>query len=776
MTFWFLARVGGNTLNTYVWFYKPFANNSFSASHQNVGSEPSKPFILGHIITGKTIAPDQEKLKAVRNWPVPTTLSQVRKFLGFANYFRRFVSDNANIVKSFDEITGKNAHFNWNEERQVAFDALRTALLKAPVLQLADVAKPFRVYTDASDFALGAVLLQEADQEWLPVAYASRKLTPAERNYTISEKETLAVVFALGSWKHYLFKHFEVFTDNQALLYLPSKANLNRREARWMEFLADFLFSIHRVSGAKNPADALTRETSEAEFELNNIEFSIDLNPDIAESIAEGYAEDPELSHIIKRLQGSSQDMFHDRDFWDESKQRLYLIESSPVRLCVPRGPVQLHLLQENYDCPFSGHPGRDRTLCNLSRYFYWPHMGRSVKEFVKTCELCQRSKSSRNKVGLLQPLPVPEQPWHNISMDFIMGLPQTPDKNDAVLTFVDRLTKYVHLIPTKSTIDAEGTAQLYVKHVFAAHGLSKTVVSDRDPRFTATFFKELFSHLGIRLQMSTSNHPQTDGQTERVNRVVEDCLRSFVNHRQSNWDELLPLCQFAINNSYQSSTCESPFFLNSGHYPLIPSAKIDIDDAAGRNFIGDQRPRLWLEEREEALRTAKDAMKAAQTRQAFYADRGPLDPELKVGDLVLVHLQFLLTPEARDRPCDKLRPRWYGPFKILEQVTSNAYRLELPFYMRSHPVFNVTALKRYFKNEIDGRQTEPLPPITDADGFERFFVEKILSHRRDRNGLKYLVKWIGYPDATWEPEKFLKNEIGEDLEPLIKYKRTNTV
>ena len=114
--------------------------------------------------------------------------------------------------------------------------------------------------------------------------------------------------------------------------------------------------------------------------------------------------------------------------------------------------------------------------------------------------------------------------------------------------------------------------------------------------------------------------------------------------------------------------------------------------------------------------------------------------------------------------------------FKILEQVTSNAYRLELPFYMRSHPVFNVTALKRYFKNEIDGRQTEPPPPITDADGFERFFVEKILSHRRDRNGLKYLVKWIGYPDATWEPEKFLKNEIGEDLEPLIKYKRTNKV
>ena len=159
-------------------------------------------------------------MKGVCDWPVPESISQVRKFLGFANYFRRFVLGYANIAKPLDEITRKNARFQWNEERQAALETLQMALLKAPVLQLADIFKLFRVYTDASDLAIGAVLLQEVDREWLPVAYASRKLTPAERIYTVTEKETLAVVFALGSWKHYLiFKHFDVYTDNQTVLY-----------------------------------------------------------------------------------------------------------------------------------------------------------------------------------------------------------------------------------------------------------------------------------------------------------------------------------------------------------------------------------------------------------------------------------------------------------------------------------------------------------------------------------------------------------------------------
>ena len=188
-------------------------------------------------------------------------------------------------------MTGKNVQFSWNDGRQNSFDKLKTALLNPPVLKLADTSRPFEVYTDASDLAIGAVLMQSDDQGNHPIAYASRKLTAAEKNYTITERETLAVVFALKSWRLYLFKHFEIFTDNQAVVYLRSKLHMSKREARWIEFLADFDFSIQHISGNKNFADPLTRQ-SNLWVELGSLEFSLDMHPDEARLISEGYAED----------------------------------------------------------------------------------------------------------------------------------------------------------------------------------------------------------------------------------------------------------------------------------------------------------------------------------------------------------------------------------------------------------------------------------------------------------------------------------------------------
>ena len=233
---------------------------------------------------------------------------------------------------------------------------------------------------------------------------------------------------------------------------------------------------------------------------------------------------------IINRLRSvGDNDSFRDKYFWDEENKRLYLIDSSPAGLYIPKGSIRLKILQENHDCFSAGHRGRYRTFWNLSRHFYWPGMGRSVKDFVQTYDSCQRNKCAKIRTGLLQPIPIPVKPLESISMDFIMGLPKTERQHDAIFTFVDRLTKYIHVIPTKSTIDAEGAARLLVNNVFAYHGLSKSIASDRDPRFTSAFFKEVFSLLGVKLNMSTANHPQTDGLTERVNRVVEDTLRSFV-------------------------------------------------------------------------------------------------------------------------------------------------------------------------------------------------------------------------------------------------------
>ena len=584
-------------------------------------------------------------MEAVRDWPVPNSVSEVRSFLGFVNYFRRFIPRYIELARHLDEITGKHARFSWNESGQKSFESLKSALLNPPVLQLADTSRPFILHTDASDLAIGAVLLQADELEQHPVAYASQKLTSAERNYTIAEREkTLAVVFALQTWKLYLFKHFDIFTDNQAVVYLRSKPHLSKREARWAEFLAEFNFSIRHIPGKENTADSLSWQSEPRLWaELGSLEFSLDLHPDEAKEIEDGYADDRELSHIINRLRSvGDNDSFRDKYFWDEENKRLYLIDSSPACLCIPKGPIRLKILQENHDCISAGHPGRDRTFWNLSRHFYWPGMGRSVKDFVKTCDSCQRNQCARMRTGLLQPIPIPVRPWESISMDFIMGLPKTERQRDAIFTFVDSLTKYVHVIPTKSTIDAEGAARLHVYNVFAYHGLSKSIVSDRDPRFTSAFFKEVFSLLGVKLNMNTANHPQTDGMTERVNRIVEDTLRFFVNHRQTNWDELLALCQFSMNNSFSTSTEDTPFYLMSGQHPVTPSTLVDCRTSCD---FEHSSPRGWLQQREAALQLARDCLVSAQVRQAFYYDQGRKEAPFKVGDSVLVDREFLITP-----------------------------------------------------------------------------------------------------------------------------------
>ena len=253
----------------------------------------------------------------------------------------------------------------------------------------------------------------------------------------------------------------------------------------------------------------------------------------------------------------------------------------------------------------------------------------------------------------------------------------------------MDRLTKAVHLVPTVSSIDAKGSASPYIQNVFRLHGLSYSIVCDRDPRFTASFFQEVFDQLGTKLALSTANHPQTDGSTERMNRLVEDILRAFVNHKQDIWDTLLPLCEFAINSWQLASVGNTPFFLGYGLHPRAP------DNLVARGGIQSSSVD-WLQAQQDAIKVAQDAMVAAQARQAFHADQGRAPASLVVGDQVMVFRDFLLTPEARDQPSRKLRPKWFGPFKVIERIGSNAYHLELPHTIRCHSLFNVSALQHY--------------------------------------------------------------------------------
>ena len=643
---------------------------------------------LGHVVSGFSLSPDPEKLEAVEQWPVPKTATEVRRFLGFTNFFRRFIEDYSSISRPLERLTGKNAKFVWNDQQQRGFDKLRKALLQAPVLKIADVNRPFRVVSDASDTAIGGVLLQQDDVgEWHPVAYTSRRLRPEESNYTIMERETLAAMHALRVWRLYLFNHFQLVTDNQGVAYLQTKKNLSKREARWAELLAEFDVEIVHRPGRENLADPLSRiadvedgqisdspktgsnlamvRTNEEGDLFGNVgisevdestakdlritEVSISMEPRFKEHLTEGYHQDKKMRHIIKRIEKNPR--LQDPYFWNVQEERLYFLSDGNRRLCIPAGPLRLELLKLCHDVPSSGHPGRDRTYSRLARSYYWPRMSQCVKRFVRSCKKCQHSKGDRPRQAPLQCLPVPSQPWQDISMDFIMGLPVSSTGNNAVLTFIDRLTKQAHFVATKTVVNAVDTADLYIHNVFRLHGLSRSIVSDRDPRFTSEVYRNIFSRLSVDLRFSTANHPQTDGLTEKVHRTIEQILRSVVHHRQTNWEDMLPLCEFAYNDMIQASTCETPFFMNNGLHPIslpelvfAPSSRADTgrspDCPEGLDWIGKQQ---------KALSFAKDSIRAALDNQIVYADRQRQDTAFKEGEMVLIHRDYLSTEISRD-------------------------------------------------------------------------------------------------------------------------------
>lgn len=353
-------------------------------------------------------------------------------------------------------------------------------------------------------------------------------------------------------------------------------------------------------------------------------------------------------------------------------------------------------------------------------------------------------------KAGLLQPLPIPSFKWESVSMDFITQLPTTKSGNDAVIVFVDRLTKMVHFAPTKTTCSAEDVACLFRDTVFKYHGLPSELISDRDVRFTSKFWTELSHLLGTKLKMSTAFHPQTDGQTERANRVLEDYLRHYINPRQDNWDDLLTLAEFSVNNAWQESVKNTAFVLNSGQQPRTP-----LNAQSGGRAVRVPQATNFARTLEEGLARAKASLLAAQSRQKLFADQKRREVEYTVGqDLLLSTANFKLKhPGTR-----KLLPKWVGPFKVEERIGHVAYKLKLPTNLKMHNVFHVQLLKPY---RDSGRVQPPPAPIEIEDSLE-YEVERVLEHREVKRGKQvrkeYLVKWLGYHHEhnTWEPEKHL--------------------
>ncbi len=717
---------------------------------------------LGYIISTEGLSMDPKKIQTIMEWETPKTVRDVQCFLGFANFYRIFIMNYSKIAAPLTRLTCKDK-LEWSPEAEEAFHNLKTSFTTAPILIHADFSKPFFMETDASDFALGAVLSQMEGGRLHPVAFHSRKFSAAEINYEIHDKELLAIVDSFQEWRHLLegASHpVTVYTDHKNLEYFMSARVLNRRQARWNMSLSRFDFCItYRPGKQQGLSDALSRRSYLApkegdaaydqqrtillkpeQFHLRATAMSVPVDSSFLDQVRTTIATDPLVLDVKRR----SIQISDDPSKFKFEDNLLYFEE----RLYIPEGPLRLRVLQARHDFPAAGHFGFNKTLELISRDFWWPQMWKAVKEFVLSCDICSRSKNPRHRpYGLLQPLPVPKQPWSSISMDFITDLPLS-DSFDSIFVVVDRLTKMAHFIPCKKTITGEETARLFLDNVYRYHGLPNDIISDRGPQFVSKFWKSLFAILKVDIKLSSAFHPQTDGQTERVNQVLEQYLRCTINYQQDDWTSYLTLAEFAYNNTVHASTQVTPFFSNYGYHP-----RLDTLDCAKSESPAAESFATHLSELRETMRVQ---LEAAQERYKTAADIFRKEqPPFQVGDKVWLLRRNIKT----NRPCDKLDYRRLGPFVVEKQINPVAYRLQLPASMKIHPVFHVSLLETFRESSISGR-IQPPPPVVEIDNHQEYEVEEILDSRLRRGRLEYFVHWRGYDinERTWEPSSNLIN------------------
>ncbi|KAJ3559362.1 hypothetical protein NM688_g396 [Phlebia brevispora] len=666
---------------------------------------------LGHIISNGSIRMDPAKVEGVTKWPVPTCKKDVQQFLGFANFYRKFIKDFSKIAQPMTKLTGQ-AEWSWDTEQQDAFERIKTAMTTAPVLAVPNDDDQFKVECDASKFALGAELAQKQDGTWRTIAYLSKSLSLAERNYEIYDRELLGLMTALDEWRHFLMgarQTFEIHTDHKNLEYFRKPQKLNPRQARWTTELQEYDFKlIHKPGSSMGHSDPMSRR------------------PDHARGMTDDPAEVLLRPHWFAKIDVlSSQSLMdnilsHRNDYDAIVKSALI---SSPVdysqtedgliyrrgRLVIPHDKTLIgQVIAAHHDSVSAGHP--------------------DVKTYVKGCEICQKSKIQHQaKAAPLHPNPIPDRNWQYISVDMITHLPESQGYN-AILNIVDMKSKDYLAIPTTDELNSEGWANIILKHVFSKHGLPERVFSDRGAQFISKFIKDVYLKLGIRGNPSTAYHPQTDGQTERINQELENYLRIFINHRQTDWPDWLPIAEFKYRNQVHSSTGFSPFYLTHGH------------DA----YTG--RMKKIQEEASAALSIAQDTMKRSYDKHR----RPPVN--YKDGDLVWLEGFNLRT----DRPHKKLDDKCYGPFSIIQKIGTSAYKLKLPTSWKGiHPVFNQALLTPYQAPEFP--EQEKSRSVPNVETFKDK-VEEILDSRVRRGGLQYLVKWQDKPrsENTWEPRSSL--------------------
>ena len=525
-------------------------------------------------------------------------------------------------------------------------------------------------------------------------------------------------------------------TDHKSLAYLTEQNLHSDMQRKAMTRLMGLQFKvIYKKDKDNQAADALSRVGH-----LLALQAISQVQPQWVQEVINSYVTDSRAQELLSQLA-----VHTPNDQGYSLHQGLIRYQG---RLWVgANSAIQTKIIAAFHSSAVGGHSGQHATYHRIKRLFCWKGLKQDVAAFISQCHICQQAKHLHtHPQGLLQPLPITAGAWQDISLDFIEGLPKS-NGYDVILVVVDRFTKYAHFVPLKHPYSAISVARLLFDTVVKLHGLPHSMVSDRDKVFTSHVWKELFKLLGVQLQLSTAYHPQTDGQTERVNQCLEMYLRCSVGDSPSKWHSWLPQAEFWYNSSHHSSLGCSPFKALYGHDPFVGVPVDTPSDAPPlvADFLADHKLHSVL---------LKEHLEKARKRMKLLADRSRTDVSFQVGDKVLLKLQPYAQSSVVNRPFPKMAMKYYGPFTVLQKIGQAAYTLDLPPTSLIHPTFHVSQLKAYTPDHTP--VFSDLPPLVSLDGSD-VLPETVLDRRLVKKGGRavpqVLIKWTKLPatSATWE-------------------------
>lgn len=635
---------------------------------------------LGYIVDKFGLRPDPAKVEAILNIPAPKTVKEVRRFIGTASWYRRFVPNFSTIVAPLSNLTKKKVNWRWTPECEGSFKMLKEYLVTAPILTCPDFERTFYVQTDASAYGIGAVLTQNFDDGEKVICYLSRSLTSQERKYSSVERECISCIWAVEKLRHYLDGfHFKILTDCHSLLWLHNLKDPQGRLARWALRLQPYDYEIiHRKGSDHAVPDFLSRavpistdfvETSSVDIMVNNIQDDEILNDDTTDkwylSMLERVKKSP-LRYPLWRVQNDCQLYKYVRQRYSELAD-----PSDPWKLVIPK-EKRLEIINSSHCDPCSGHAGVFKTVARIGNTYYWPKLRADVAKVVKYCEVCISTKPEQKPVAghMLSKTPTVDRPWSLISADLMGPLPRTSRGYAYILAVVDNFSKFVMLFPLRAAT-ASSVSKAIEENIYLLFGAPSTLIVDNGTVFQSKLFKDLAKKYNVNIAYTANYHPQCN-ITERVNRVIKSMLSAYVSKNHRAWDEYLPKVGFAIRSAKHEVTGFTPNFINFGREVSLDGncEKYVPTDSEFPKFDPENRKLAFV----EIYRDVQAKLSKAYIKSKQYYDLRRRPDKFTLNQKVWrrAHAQS----DATKYFSAKLAPKFIGPFTISKVLSPWTYEL----------------------------------------------------------------------------------------------------